>query len=171
VRHWPGAAVIAGITAVAALAAAVPARAAPPVATVKAKIVKPLTLRWVQDLDLGTVVLGPGTWSGATIGISRDGVFSCSNANVTCTGATQAATYNVTGTRDQVVRITAPSVTLVNQDNPTQTLTMTVDSPGTVIIPNSGNRGLDFSLGGAITVNSSTAGGLYSGTFNVTVDY
>jgi hypothetical protein len=157
--------------AVAALAAAAPARAAPPVATVKAKIVKPLTLRWVQDLDLGTVVLRPGTWSGATVGISRSGVLSCTNANVTCTGATKVATYNVTGTANQVARITAPNVTLVNQDDPSQTLTLTVDSPGSVVIPNSGNKGVDFSLGGAITLSSSTAGGLYSGTFNVTVDY
>jgi hypothetical protein len=157
--------------AVAALAAAAPARAAPPMATVKAKIVKPLTLRWVQDLDLGTVVLGPGTWSGATVGISRGGVLSCANANVTCTGATKVATYNVTGTNDQIVRITAPNVTLVNQGDPSQTLTMTVDSPGSVVIPNSGNKGVNFSLGGAITLSSSTAGGLYSGTFNVTVDY
>jgi hypothetical protein len=156
---------------VAALVAGAPARAAPPVATVKAKIVKPLTLRWVQNLDLGTVVLGPGTWSGATVSISRAGVFNCTNANVTCTGATQAATYNVTGSANQVARITAPNVTLVNQDDPSQTLTLTVDSPGTVVIPNSGNKGVDFSLGGAITLSSSTAGGLYSGTFNVTVDY
>ena len=170
-RHWPGAAVIAGIMAVAALAAAAPACAAPPVATVKAKIVKPLTLRWVQDLDLGMVVLGPGTWSGATVGISRDGVLSCTNANVTCTGAAKVATYNVTGTANQVARITAPNVTLVNQGDPSQTLTLIVDSPGTVVIPNSGNKGVDFSLGGAITLSSSTAGGLYSGTFNVTVDY
>ena len=170
-RHWPGTAIIAGIMAVAALAAAAPARAAPPVATVKAKIVKPLTLKWVQNLDLGTVVLGPGTWSGAMVEISRDGVLSCTNANVTCTGATQVATYNVTGTTNQVARITAPNVTLVNQDDPSQTLTMTVDSPETVVIPNSGNKGVNFSLGGAITLSSSTAGGLYSGTFNVTVDY
>lgn len=170
-RHWPGTAVIAGIMAVAALAAAAPAPAAPPVATVKAKIVKPLTLRWVQDLNLGTVVLGPGTWSGATVGISRGGVFSCSNANVTCTGATQVATYNVTGTNDQVVRITAPNVVLVNQSDNSQTLTLIVDHPGTVVIPNSGKKGIDFSLGGSITLSSSTAGGFYSGTFNVTVDY
>jgi hypothetical protein len=46
-----------------------------------------------------------------------------------------------------------------------------VDNPGTVSLPNSGNPGVEFSLGGTITLNSTTAGGLYSGTFNVTVDY
>jgi hypothetical protein len=151
--------------------AAVPASAAPPVAVVSAKIVKPLTLRWLRDLDLGTIVLGPGSWTGATVGISQAGVFSCTNANVTCSGATQTAGYNLTGSTNQTVRITAPNVTLTNQNDPTKTLTLVVDSPGTLVIPNSGNKGVDFSLGGSIGLSSSTAGGVYTGTFNVTVDY
>ena len=48
---------------------------------------------------------------------------------------------------------------------------MTVDSPGTITLPNSGQPGTAFDLGGAITINSSTAEGTYEGTFNVTVDY
>ena len=170
-RQRAGKAFTAGAFALAAIGTAAPARAAPPVATVAAQVVKPLTLKWVQNLDLGTVVLGPGTWSGATVGISRAGVFSCTNANVTCTGATMAAQYNVTGTTNQTVRITAPNVTLVNQSDSTQTLTLVVDSPGTVVIPNAGKKGVDFSLGGSIALSSSTPGGVYSGTFNVTVDY
>jgi len=152
--------------------AATPGRAASSqVATVSATVVKPLTLSWVQDLDLGTIVLGPGTWSNATVGISKTGVFSCTNANVTCSGATQVATYNIQGTNNQTARITAPNVTLTNQSDPTKTLTLTVDNPGAIPIPNSGKPGVDFSLGGSITVSSSTAGGTYAGTFNVTVDY
>jgi hypothetical protein len=149
-----------------------PARAANnQVAQVSATVIKPLTLTWVQNLDLGTMVLGPGSWSGAMVGISRAGVFSCINANVTCSGATQVAKYNVTGTNNQVARISAPNVTLTNQNDPTQTLTLTVDSPGSVTIPNSGNQGAAFSLGGSIALSSTTAGGVYTGTFNVTVDY
>jgi len=165
-----------GITPVlglfAATVAATPARAAPSqVATVSATVVKPLTLKWVQDLDLGTIVLGNGTWSGATVGISRAGVFSCTNANVTCSGVTKVATYNISGTNNQVVRVTAPNVNLVNQNDPTKTLTLVVDNPGTVALTNSGNPGVNFSLGGSISLSSTTAGGVYSGTFNVTVDY
>jgi hypothetical protein len=147
------------------------ARAATVIAAVQAKPVKPLTLTSVQNLDLGSIFLGPGTWSGATVGISRNGVFSCSSPKVTCAGATQVATYSVSGSNNEVVRITAPNVILTNQSDPSQTLTLVVDSPGTVTLNTGGKKGTDFSLGGSIGLNSTTGGGLYSGTFNVTVDY
>jgi hypothetical protein len=155
----------------AALAAAAPAHAANNVATVQANVVKPLILTWLQDLDLGTIALGPGTWSNATVGISRAGVFSCTKANLICTGATQVARYNVSGTNNRTVLISAPNVTLVNQGDPTKTLTMVVDNPGSALLTNSGPPGTNFSLGGSISLSSTTVSGTYSGTFNVTVDY
>jgi hypothetical protein len=140
-------------------------------ASVKATVLKPLTLASVQNLDLGTITLKPGTWSGATVGISRAGVFSCANPNLICSGVATVARYNVTGTNNQVVKITAPNVTLVNQTDATKVLTMTVDSPGSVTLPSSGVKGINFDLGGSITLSSTTATGDYSGTFQVTVDY
>ena len=154
-----------------ALAAAQPAGAATQTATVNATVVKPLAIRWLQDLDLGSVTLGPGTWSNAAVALSRGGTFTCANANVTCSGATQVAKYNVSGSNNQTVRISAPNVTLVNQSNPAQTLTLVPDSPATVVLTSSGPPGVDFPIGGSITLSSSTAAGLYTGTFNVTVDY
>ena len=150
---------------------AAPARAANNVAQVSANVTKPLILTSIQNLDLGSIVLGPGTWSSATVGISRAGVFSCASANLTCSGATQVAQYNVSGTNNQVVRITAPNVSLVNTSDPTSSLTLVVDSLTSVTLTNSGPPGTDFSLGGSITLSSTTASGTYSGTFNVTVDY
>ncbi|MEO8454211.1 MAG: DUF4402 domain-containing protein [Sphingomicrobium sp.] len=148
-----------------------PAHAATQVAQVNANVVKPLILTWLQNLDLGTITLAPGTWSGATVAITRSGVFSCASASLTCTGATQVARYNVSGTNNTNVKITAPNVTLVNASDATKTLTLVVDSPGSAVLTNSGQPGTNFSLGGSITVDSSTAGGVYVGTFNVTVDY
>lgn len=158
------------ILALAASLVSAPARAAPSV-TVQANIAKPLTLTWVQNLDLGTIVLGPGNWANATVAISRAGVFSCANANVTCTGAAMVAKYNVSGTNNQTVHINAPNVTLTNLNDPAQSLTLVVDGPGSLALTNSGQPGTDFPLGGSIALSSSTAGGTYSGTFNVTVDY
>jgi hypothetical protein len=155
-----------------ALIGAAPAAAAPSgTASVNASFVKPLILTWLQDLDLGSIVLGPGTWSNATVGISRAGTFTCANANVTCSGVTKVAQYNVSGSNNQVVHITAPNVTLVNQSDASQRLTLIVDNPGTVTLTNSGPPGSNFSLGGSITLDSATAGGTYVGAFNVTVDY
>jgi hypothetical protein len=164
--------------AIAALAlTATPAFAAPvgpnQNATATARIVKPLTLTWVQDLNLGTILLsGAGTWT-ANVGVSRTGVFSCPSSNVVCSGATQEAKYKVTGTNNQSVTVSAPDVTLTNANDATKTLLLAVDRPvgNTVALGNSGNSGLTFGLGGTITVANDTVDGVYSGTFNVTVDY
>ena len=161
--------------AAAVLVAAVAARPADAATTkaakVSATVLKPLTLASTQNLDLGTVVLGPGAWSNAKVAISQAGVLSCANANVTCTGATQVAKYNLTGSNSQTVRVTAPNVTLTNQSDATKTLILTPDAPATIDLPNSGNKGVAFSVGGSVSVSSTTADGIYSGTFAVTVDY
>ncbi|HET7709155.1 MAG TPA: DUF4402 domain-containing protein [Sphingomicrobium sp.] len=156
----------------AAMLAAAPADAAPSQsATVKANVVKPLVLTWVQDLSLGTIALKPGSWSNATVSISRTGVFTCANPNVTCSGAVTVARYRVVGSNNQAVRISAPNVTLVNQSDSSKQLTLTVDRPATITMPNSGQQGVVLSLGGSINLSSTTADGVYAGTFNVTVDY
>lgn len=159
-----------GLAGWAALAAG-PASGESKVVTISASVTKPLTLTWKQNLDLGSVALGPGSWSGAVIEISRAGAFSCANLNVTCSGTTSVAQYQVTGSNNQIARISAPNVTLVNQGDPARTLLLTIDNPGTVALPNSGQPGAIFALGGSLTLSSETASGLYSGTFNVTVDY
>lgn len=163
---------------VAALAVTTPAVAATgtPVAptqqaTATARVVKPLTIAWKQDLDLGTIVLGSGTWTGADVGIAKDKTFSCANTNVTCSGTPKTAEYTVTGTNNQVVTVNAADVTLTNQNDSTQTLLLTVDNPGTVNLGNSGAAGLVFDLGGKVTVASTTVDGTYLGTFAVTVNY
>lgn len=161
-------------TSVALSLVATPAAAVGPNqnSTATARIVKPLTLTYVRDLNLGTIVLsGAGAWTGASIAISRAGAFSCTNSNVTCSGATQTAQYKVTGTNNQTVTISAPNVTMTNQNDGVSTLVLTVDSPGTVNLGNSGTVGLNFDLGGQITVASTTPDGTYAGTFNVTVNY
>ena len=161
---------------IAALAAAfaagfgAPAKGASITAQVQAQVVKPLAIVKRQDLNLGTIVLGPGTWSGAVVGLSRAGNLTCP-ANVTCGGATSVAIYNVAGSNGQVVRMNVPQVTMVNQLDNTKTLILTPDNQATVTLTNSGNPGTNVQIGGSVTLNSTTAGGTYLGTFNVTADY
>ena len=146
------------------------ASAASQTVQVKANVLKPLSLVSTQDLNLGILLLKPGTWGATTVGISRTGVFSCPGPNITCSGTRQVAIYNVAGSNSQPVRITAPNVILTNQMDATKKLTLVVDSPGTVNLPNSGNKGTNFQLGGSISVSSNTASGVYVGTFAVTAD-
>lgn len=148
-----------------------PALAATQTATVRANVIKPLTVTLIQSLDLGTITLGPGSWSNATVSITRAGVFSCGSTNLVCTGAPQVAKYNVQGSNNQTVRISAPNVTMVNQSDSAQTLILVTDAPATVILTNSGPPGTNFSIGGTITLNSTTQAGNYVGNFNVTCDY
>lgn len=152
-------------------AAAAPTRAATVMAAVTASNVKPLVLTKLQDLDLGSVTLGTGIWSNATISLSQGGVLSCANANITCTGATSVASYNVQGSKQNTVNISVPNVTLVNQSDSSQTLTLVTSAPATLVLTNSGFPGSNFSIGGSVTLSSTTAAGTYVGTFNVTVDY
>jgi len=142
-------------------------------ASANARIIKPLVLTWVQDLNLGTIVLsGAGAWTGATVSVSRTGAFSCTNTNVACSGTNARAVYHLAGTNQQTVNITvSPTITLNNLTDGTSSLVMTVDTPGTVAMPNSGTSGVDFGLGGSITVASTTADGVYRGVFDVTADY
>jgi hypothetical protein len=148
-----------------------PAAGATASATVNASVVKPLELTRVQDLDLGTITLTPGSWSGVTVSLSRAGVRTCANPNLVCSGTARAAIYNVVGSNKGVVLIHAPNVTLVNQADPTKSLTLVTDAPASVTLPNSGQPGVNFSIGGSISLSGSTASGDYQGIFNVTAEY
>lgn len=137
-------------------------------ATATARIIKPLTLTWVQDLDLGSITLvdsGP-----TTVGIDQAGTFSCPGTAVTCSGATKVAKYKITGTNNQVVTVNAGNVSMVGPAGSTPLL-LTVDAPASVNLLNSGSSGTEFSIGGSISVAGTQAEGTYIGTFAVTVNY
>jgi hypothetical protein len=139
-------------------------------ATATARIVKPLTLAWKQDLDLGTIVLNAGAYTNSAVGITKGGVFSCDTAHLTCSGSPTTAEYTITGTNNQDVFVNASNVTLTNQNDGTSTLTLTVDNPGKVNLGTNG-AGKVFDLGGSIAVANNTPDGTYFGTFAVTVNY
>lgn len=160
------AAAVAALTLASTPALAVPATQN---ATATARIIKPLTLTSVQNLDLGSITL---TGSGATtVGISRGGTFSCPAGNVTCNGTPQVALYRVTGVNNQSVTVTAGDVVLENQADTSITMMLDVDAPATVNLGNSGNAGTNFPIGGSITVDGTTSEGTYVGDFEVTVNY
>jgi len=140
--------------------------AASPPATGRVQIVKPLTLERIANLDFGTIVVqGDGT---ATLDTA--GNITCT-VDLTCSATGAPAEYKVTGTNNQQVTINKPNVTLTNTANPGTPLTLVLSGPSSVTLPNSGTTGVNFKLGGSITIPSSTRGGLYTGDMTVTVQY
>ena len=136
----------------------------------KASFLKPLTITGLQDLDLGTVLLAGGSWTNAIVGVTRAGARTCT-APLSCTGAFRAARFSVSGSNRQTILVTAAPVVMINSADATKRLTLIPDVPTSVVLPNSGNQGVEFTVGGSIAVTSATADGTYVGTLEVTVDY
>lgn len=186
------AAIAAAVATSAALVA--PANAAAPVTDsngkAKVKIVKPLSLVGTGEIDFGTIVL-PATPAGnsmtAVVSAAASPTFSGCGATFVCSiangGATTNMAYNVTGTNNMNVIVTIPKVVAManglgdslNVDLSTNIGTTANDTATdlvrTVTMPNSGNTGVDFYVGGSLAVSDSAAEGDYNGTFDVTAEY
>lgn len=128
-------------------------------------VIKPLTLTAIDDMLFGDVTVLD---SGAIL-MDNAGNLTCSGG-LTCAATGQAAQYNITGTNNQLVTVTAPDVTLTNTVSST-TLALRVDAPASVRLTNAGAPGTNFSFGGRIPIPASTAEGLYEGYLDVTVEY
>ena len=138
-------------------------------ATARARIFKPLTIEFQQDLDFGNLVLaGAGAWSGQVISMDQNGVLTGCGGNVSCSGAPTPARYKLIGTNNAIVTITCPGFNLTGPG----TLAFTPNAPATVNLGATGSTtGVVFGIGGSITLASTTPDGIYSGTFLVTADY
>ena len=160
------------VGALALIALAGPAAAVSPSngqAQAKAAIYKPLALTKVQNLDFGVIVEGPGVWPGEVVSISQAGVLTCGGGtNLTCSGSPQVAKYHLSGTNNAIATVSCPGFNLTGPG----TLAFTPNAPTQVSLGASGlATGVDFSIGGSITVASTTPDGVYTGTFAVTADY
>ena len=160
-----------GSAFIALMLAASPAAAVTPAsqATANAKIYKPLTISKVQNLDFGVIVLGAGTWSGEVVSLSQAGALTCGGGtNLTCSGSPQVAKYHLVGSNIASVTVSSPGFYLTGPG----TLAFSPNAPATVNLGATGSTtGVDFSIGGSITLASTTPDGVYSGTFAVTADY
>jgi ABC-type amino acid transport substrate-binding protein len=170
------AAALATVAAAAPAAAQNAAVAASPKATAGARLIKPLTLTKLTDLNFGTIVMGTIS-ADQTVTISGAGVVSCgaSGAGLTCTNTAQAtasaASYRVTGTQGQVVVISSSPSTLSTTNGGGASLAFTPIIPGPLTLQSSGSAGNDFNVGGSIVIKSSTVDGVYTGDIDVQVAY
>lgn len=162
---------LAAAVAIGAVFTAAPALAATGAttpATVRAQIVKPLSLTTKANLDFGTVLLSSvAAGTTYTVTLTSAGALSCT-AGLTCSTTGIPATFNVAGSKQQLVHIYTIAS---NFTNGTTTLQVTPSAAATLSLTNSGSPGTDFNVGGAFPIDSNTTEGVYTGNLNVTVDY
>jgi hypothetical protein len=154
--------------ALAALAISTPALAAnnQAKATATVNLVSPLTLTNTSGLNFGTLV---GPFNGETVRVNTAGSRTC--GGLVCSGTVTAANFDVSkGTANQGLTVTVdPSVTLNGSVSGSLTVDLTTDLPSGVTTDGSGNA--TFGVGGTLVVPSTAVDGLYTGQFNVQVDY
>lgn len=156
----------AGALIAAAALSAGAANAAPVTAsaTARANILQQITVTNTSDLDFGTVVSGAAA---STVQISTAGARTC-GAGLTCTGTTTAATFNITGTNNAVVTITGDNSVTLSNGTTTMTASLVGNSTGG---PLSATGTGVLTVGGTLSLAANQADGVYTGTFNVSVDY
>ena len=136
--------------------------------TATARIIRPLELRGVRNLNFGTIVLGTVPTGGSSVSLSAAGVLNC-GTGLTCSGTNATAQYNVRGTQGQIVVVTASNSTLTGSNGGTLTFVPAV--PANITLPNSGTPGQNFDVGGSITILPATTDGVYTGDMDVFVQY
>ena len=129
-----------------------------------------------DTLDFGKIAPTPTLVGTSTVVVAPSCTATC-GANLTCSGTTDAPTFNVTGLVSSVVAISFPAasapLTLVSGTAPsgfsgTMSVGTFVSSASSLTLAAGNNP---FTVGGTLTVAALKAPGVYAGTFNVRVLY
>ena len=139
-------------------------------------VVRPLTVTRDADLRFGTVVR-PLTGAGTAV-IDTAGARSVTGGVVTLSSGDvpQAAQFTIAGEGAQSVSVTIPaSFSIANQTETlmvTTTSNLTGSAASQVLSGAIGSAGsLVVNVGGAVPIASTTATGIYTGTFTVSAAY
>ena len=154
------------LIAIAAVAAASPTSAASTTAGTTVNVVRPVSLKMLQDMDFGTLTFASFTGT-RTIAVSRTGALTCT-VDIVCSGVAKQARFNVQGSNKLVVLLSYSGGTLWNGAD---SIPFTANGPASITMTNSGAPGLDFDVGGSLTISPTLVGGVYSGTMTVTAEY
>lgn len=178
---------LAAAITLAALAAPHAANAATTNATIKAAVLKPITLTGGGTVEFGTILTpSAATFSGTftiAAAASQTGTFCA--AGFSCSGTPASAMFNIQGSKNNTVGVNIPltvtlSLTGYTGGGATPTITLNTtnslaanNGTGTysISLPNSGVPGLDFYIGGSLAITEATQSGNYQGTITVTADY
>ncbi|MEQ7873582.1 DUF4402 domain-containing protein [Sphingomonas sp. ASV193] len=155
-----------------ALLAGTPALAGTASATSTVSIVKPTSLTRVADLNFGTM-LTPATGTGTIAVNPNTGTPTYGGGLTALAGTVGQAQFSGRASRLSLVWITLPAapVTLTRSGG-TETLVannFTIDSAGQLRLV--GTTPFPIGIGATLTVPATAVGGVYSGSFALTVDY
>jgi hypothetical protein len=159
-----------GVVVAAMGLSATAAQAASQQGIAKARILRELRVENTADLQFGTIISGA---SADTIDVSTSGTATC-GTNLTCSGTTTAAAFDVYGTNNAVVLVSGDnSVTLNNTTTSGFTMTASLNrsTSSLTLTAGPGSVGGSFTVGGTLSIGSNQEPGVYEGTFNVTADY
>lgn len=159
---------VAGALVAAIGLSATSAHAASATGTAKARILRQIQLTNTADLEFATIVSGA---TASTVAVTVAGVRTC-GANLTCTGTTTAARFDIQGTNNAVVLVGGDSsVSLSNGSGGTMGATLDYSTNSITLNQGPAAVGGSFTVGGVLSVGATQAEGTYNGTFNVTANY
>jgi hypothetical protein len=148
----------------------------------RAALIEPLTLTKLADLDFGYII--PAT--GGTIILSPTVAPNCTTTGTLIqSGPCQPAAFAGLGAQGQRVRVRRPvgrTITLTGPGEAMDITNITINgNPGLTPVrsnPNweryliaSADGSFTFRVGGTLTVNPEQAPGIYSGSFDIRIDY
>ncbi len=169
----------AGAAMFAALGMGTAAHADTATADATAEVLDALVLNNDTALDFGAMVV-----SGAgTVTLAADGTLNCAATDIVCSGTTSVAGFSVEGTANKAVTINLPT-TSVDLQHPSFTagtaaehtivlsaFTSSENGTGGPEVTLDGTGNATFDVGGTITLDGTEAAGVFSGTFDVSVEY
>ncbi len=140
------------------------ANAATASADATATILQQITVTKTADLAFGTIVVGA---TGGNVTVSNSGGAITCAAALACSGTNGAAAFDVVGTVGEAVTVTVdPTVSLTSGSNSmTATLNPSYSGTHTLVAAD------ELVVGGTLAVAANQASGVYSGSFDVTVNY
>ena len=138
-------------------------------ATASAEVLSTITVTKDQDMSFGQIAVN----ANGTYILNPDSSHSCTSGLI-CTGTRRAAEFTINGTVATAVSavVTQSSINLVHTTDATKSFVLdnfAISFPdGNTLVP----TGAQFNVGGRLNVVAANAvAGVYSGTFNVSVEY
>lgn len=170
-----------GVAIVAAMGMSSVAHADNADATATAEILEALTLDVATgtSLDFGAMVVSADPGVDSVVSLAADGTLDCDDTNVVCSGTTGVPTFNVGGTASKAVTISLPTADVdLTHTNGVNTVVLggfvtdaADNAAGDPEVTLDGDGNGSFNVGGDITIESDDPAGIYTGSFNVSVEY